>query len=77
MLTIERLRLQLPHSIGGRGSEIAQLVAAELAARPLPGDLNRKLLTPAPLRIHPQATSREVAQAIVDAVHAELCKQTG
>lgn len=72
MLTIERLRLQLPDTVRDRAGEIARLVAEELAARPMPGDLYRERLIIAPLEVHPLASSREVSRAIADAVHAEI-----
>lgn len=72
MLTIERLRLQLPETVRERGGKIARLVAEELAVRPMPGNLHLERLTPAPIEVHPLATSREMARAIAEAVHAEI-----
>jgi hypothetical protein len=75
MLSIERLRLQLPESLCERAAEIARMVAEELATRPVPDDLHLERLTPAPLEVHPLATSRELARAIAESVHAEIRHQ--
>jgi hypothetical protein len=75
MLRIDSLRLQLPHQWQERAGEIARLVAEELAAHPAPANLKIERLAPAPLEVHPLATSREMAQAIAAAVHAEIRHQ--
>ncbi len=73
MLTIDRLRLQLPKHLRERAGDIARLVADELAALPVSSDLRLERLMIQPVEVHPQAGDREVARAVAMAIHAGIC----
>lgn len=72
MLTIDRLRLQLPPAFRDRAGEIARLVGEELVAVSVGVDLQIDRLAVPQIEVHPQATNREVARAVAVAVGAEL-----
>jgi hypothetical protein len=72
MLTIDRLRLQLPPSFRDRAGEIARLVAEELAAGPMAADLQLDRLALPPVEVHPRATDREVARVVAASVSAGI-----
>lgn len=72
MLTIDRLRLNLPGAFGNRAEEIARMVAEELATLPLAADLDIDRLKVPPVHVAPSATSREVARAIAASVGAGM-----
>jgi len=74
MLTIDRLRLQLPPPFRDRAGEIARLVAEELATLPMAADLQIDRLTVSPVEVHPLASDRDVARAVAASVGAELGK---
>lgn len=68
MLTVDRLRMQLPPAFRDRAGEIARLVAEELATVSVGADLNLDRLAVPPVEVHPQATDREVARAVAQSV---------
>jgi hypothetical protein len=72
MLTIDRLRMELPAAFRGREGEIARLVAEELAAVSPAIDREIHRLALAPVEVHPRATDRDVARTIAQAVHAGI-----
>ncbi|QSV45778.1 hypothetical protein [Geobacter benzoatilyticus] len=74
MLTVDRLRLQLPPAFRDRAGEIARLVGEELASVSVGADLEIDRLAVPPIEVHPQATNREVARAIAQSVGTELEK---
>ena len=76
MLTIDRLRLQLPPAFRDRAGEIARLVGEELATVPITADLQLDRLAVPPVEVHPQATDREVARAVAHSVHAGIRNET-
>ena len=75
MLTIGRLRLQLPPALRDRAEEIARLTAGELANVPFQSDLRIDRLVPPPLAVSPQAGVSEVARGIAGAIRAALEKE--
>ncbi len=76
MLTVDRLRLQLPPVFRDRAGEIARLVAEELATVPMAADLQIDRLAVPPVEVHPLATDRDVARAVAQAVGSELGKKS-
>ena len=76
MLTVDRLRMQLPPSFRDRAGEIARLVAEELATVPIVAELRIDLLAVPPVEVHPQATDRDVARAIAQAVGLQVSQTT-
>ncbi len=72
MLTIDRLRLQLPPAFRDRAGEIARLVGEELATVSVGTDLQIDRLAVAPVEVHSLATDRDVARAIAQAVGQTL-----
>ncbi|WP_306533331.1 hypothetical protein [Geobacter sp.] len=68
MLTVDRMRLQLPPAFRDRAGEIARLVAEELATVPMTADLRIDRLAVPPVEVTHQATDREVARAVAVAV---------
>lgn len=76
MLTVDRLRLQLPPDFRDRAGEIARLVAEELATVPMASDLHLDRLAVPPVEIHPQATDRDVARAVAQSVHTGIRNET-
>ena len=72
MLTVDRLRLQLPPAFRDRAGEIARLVGEELASVSVSADLRLDRLAVPPVEVHPQATNRDVARAVAVAVGTEL-----
>lgn len=76
MLTVDRLRLQLPPAFRDRAGEIARLVAEELATVPMASDLHLDRLVVPPVEIHPQATDRDVARAVAQSVHTGIRNET-
>ncbi len=76
MLTVDRLRLQLPPSFRDRAGEIARLVAEELAMVPMAADLQLERLALPPVEVHHQASDREVARVVAASVHAGIRNET-
>ncbi len=76
MLTVDRLRLQLPPAFRDRAGEIARLVAEELATVPMTADLHLDRLAVPPVEVSHQATDREVARAVAGAVGEGLTAVT-
>lgn len=76
MLTIDRLRMQLPAIFQGREGEITRLVAEELAAVSLTIDLRIQQLALPPVEVHPQATDRDVARVVAWAIHTGIRNRT-
>jgi hypothetical protein len=76
MLTIERLRLQLPSAFRDRAGEIARLVAEELAAVPMTADLQLDRLTVPPVEVSSLATDRDVARAVATSVYTGIRNET-
>lgn len=76
MLTVDRLRLQLPPDFRDRAGEIARLVAEELATVPMAIDLQLDRLAVPPVEVHPQATDRDVARAVAQSVHTGIRNET-
>lgn len=76
MLTIDRLRLQLPVALKERTVDIARLVAEELGTLHVSFDLHLERLDIPPVEVHPQAGDREVARAVAAAVHAAIRNET-
>lgn len=76
MLTVDRLRMQLPPAFRDRAGEIARLVAEELATVPVTADLQIDRLAVPPVEVHHLATDREVARAVAQSVGTELGKMT-
>jgi len=72
MLTIDRLRLQLPPAFRDRAGEIARLVGEELVTVSVGADLHLDRLAVPPVEVHHQATDREVARAVAVAVGQTL-----
>ncbi len=72
MLTIDRLRLQLPVALKERAGDIARLVAEELAALPVASSLCLERLVIPSVEVHPRAGDREVARAVAEAIHAGI-----
>ncbi len=64
MWSIERLRLELPAGFEHRAGRIAQLLARELEAIAVPGDLRLQELKLPPLEIDPAAGDGEIAWQI-------------
>ncbi len=73
MLTVDRLRLQLPDHLREQAGDIARLVAEELAGLPVASSLCLERLVVPPVEVHPQAGDREVARAVAAAIHAGIC----
>ncbi len=76
MLTVDRLRLQLPPDFRDRAGEIARLVAEELATVPMASELQLDRLAVPPVEVHPQATDRDVARAVAQSVHTGIRNET-
>lgn len=76
MLTVDRLRLQLPPDFRDRAVEIARLVAEELATVPMASELQLDRLAVPPVEVHPQATDRDVARAVAQSVHTGIRNET-
>lgn len=72
MLTVDRLRLQLPPAFRDRAGEIARLVGEELATVSVDGDLHLDRLAVPPVEVPHQATDREVARAVAASIHTGL-----
>ncbi len=76
MLTVDRLRLQLPPAFRDRGGEIARLVGEELATVPLSADLLLDRLAVPPVEVSHQATDREVARAVAASIQLGIRNNT-
>uniref|UniRef100_A0A831XGF3 Uncharacterized protein n=1 Tax=Geobacter metallireducens TaxID=28232 RepID=A0A831XGF3_GEOME len=77
MLTIDRLRMQLPPSFRDRAGEIARLVGEELATTvSVEGDLHLDRLAVPSVEVSPQATDREVARAVAQSIHTGIRNET-
>lgn len=76
MLTVDRLRLQLPPSFRDRAGEIARLVAEELAIVAMAADLQLERLALPPVEVHHQASDQEVARVVAASVHAGIRNET-
>ena len=72
MWSIDHLRLELPPGYEHRGKAIAALLACELEALSVAGDLRLDVLRLPPLEIHPAAGDGEIAWRIARAVRAEI-----
>lgn len=76
MLTVDRLKMQLPPSFRDRAGEIARLVGEELATVSVSADLHLDRLMVPPVEVHPQATDREVARAVATSIHTGIRNET-
>lgn len=76
MLTVDRLRMQLPPAFRDRAGEIGRLVAEELATVPMAADLRIDRLAVPPVEVHPQATDRDVARAVAASIHTGIRNET-
>ncbi len=76
MLTVDRLRLQLPPAFRDRAGEIARLVGEELATVPLSADLLLDRLAVPPVEVSHQATDREVARAVAASIQLGIRNNT-
>jgi len=76
MLTIDRLRLQLPPAFRDRAGEIARLVGEELATVSVSADLHLDRLAVPPVEVSHQATDREVARTIAQSIHTGIRNET-
>lgn len=76
MLTIDRLRLQLPPAFRDRAGEIARLVGEELATVSVGANLQIDRLAVPPVEVPHQATDREVARAVVQSIHTGIRNET-
>lgn len=72
MLTVDRLRIQLPPAFRDRAGEIARLVGEELATVSAGADLQIDRLAVPPVEVSHLATDREVARAVAQAVGQTL-----
>jgi hypothetical protein len=72
MLTIERLRLQLPPGYRQRAASIGRLLTTELARMPLKRHLRLEHLSLPPVSIPPGAADGQIARHIAAAVQGQL-----
>lgn len=72
MLTIDRLRLQLPDHFLGQAGEIARLAGEELAGLQLTADRQLDRLVLPPIRVAPTAAPCDLARAIAGAIATAL-----
>jgi hypothetical protein len=76
MLTIDRLRLQLPPAFQDRAGEIARLVGEELATVSVGAELYLDRLAVPPVEVSHQATDREVARAVAASIQTGIRNET-
>ena len=74
MLTIDRLRLNLPSGYQQRAASIGRRLAVELAKMPLRHDLQLERLRLPPVDIVPGAGDGQIARRIAAAVQGRLEK---
>ena len=77
MLTIDRLRLQLPPEYAGRAALIGRMVAQELAVLPAARSLRLERLAVPAVRVTPGASDRQLARSIAGAIHGQLKRTKG
>jgi hypothetical protein len=77
MLKIDRLRLSLPPGFESRADRIARLVADELAALPLQGDVHLDRLTLPTVEVGRNASDRQVAGAVASSMAVHLNRSSG
>ena len=76
MLTVDRLRLQLPPAFRDRAGEIARLVGEDLATVSVGADLHLDRLAVPPVEVSHQATDQEVARAVAASIHTGIRNET-
>jgi len=74
MLTIDRMRINLPEGFAHRGEHIGRLVARKLANMPLETSLHIDRLSVPPVQVHPAFTDEQVARRVAMAIHSQLGK---
>jgi hypothetical protein len=74
MLTIDRMRLNLPEGFDHRGKHIGRLVAHKLAGMSLKTSLHIKRLVVPPVQVHPAFTDEQVAHRVAMSIHSQLGK---
>lgn len=72
MLTIDRLRLQLPPGYGRRAAAIGRLLAAELARLPLQRSLDVRHLRLPPVQAAAGMSNGRIARRIAAAVQQHI-----
>ncbi len=72
MLTIDRMRLNLPEGFDHRGKHIGRLVAHKLAGMSLKTSLHITRLVVPPVQVHPAFTDEQVAHRVAMAIHNQL-----
>jgi len=76
LLTIDRMKLTLPHGYGPHAGHISRLVADDLAAARIPASARLEHLAPASITVQPGTSHRELARqivrAIIDAIGREV-----
>jgi len=76
MLSIDRLRLQLPAEYADRAAGIARLLADELAALPVQSSQRLEQLVVPPVSVMPGASDQQIARSIAAGVQAGLSSKT-
>ncbi len=76
MLTIGRLRLQLPDGYAHRAAAIARHVGDELARRPVTANAHVERLRLPPLEIPQGASNRQIAAQIAGQIHRQVHHQS-
>jgi hypothetical protein len=74
MLTIDRMRLNLPEGFDDRGEHIGRLVAHKLAGISLKTTLRVKRLSVPPVQAHPAFSDEQVARRVAMAILGRLEK---
>jgi hypothetical protein len=74
MLTIDRMRLNLPEGFDHRGERIGRLVAHKLAVVSLKTSLQIEKLSVPPVQVHPAFTDEQVAHRVAMAIYSQLGK---
>lgn len=74
MLTIDRMRLNLPEGFDHRGEHIGRLVTHKLTGMSLKTSLHIERLSVPPVQVHPAFTDEQVAHRVAMAIHSRLGK---
>ncbi len=74
MLTIDRMRLNLPNGFEHRGERIGRLVARKLGKTPVKADISIESLSVPAVHIHPAFTDEQVALRVADAIFDQIMK---
>jgi|GEM_PF-5996562 len=72
MLSIERIRMQLPSGFEHRASTIARLVGESMAEFQPSENRNLDRLSIGPVQISPQATDQEIARSVADRIASRI-----